>query len=67
MIAEYDYHGELIIQYSHSDFMAFFQPEDGDIIEHRCMTLKEAKKWINKQIKIYGKEKKNPGNCPGDV
>lgn len=56
MIAEYDYRGELIIQYSHSDFMAFYCPEDGDIIEHRCMTLKEAKKWINKQIKIYGKK-----------
>lgn len=56
MIAEHIYKSELIIQYSHIDYMAFFQPEDGDIIEHRCMTLKETKKWINKQIKIYGKK-----------
>lgn len=57
MMAEHIYKRELIIQYSHSDFMAFFQPEDGDIIEHRCMTLKEAKKWINKQIKIWQRKK----------
>lgn len=53
MLAEHIYKGELIVQYSHSDFLAFYYPEDGDIIEHRCMTLKEAKKWINKQIKIW--------------
>ena len=48
---EHEYMGNLIVEYSQNDFLAFILNSDGDV-EHKDFTsIERARQWIEKNSK----------------
>ena len=48
---EYEYMGNLIVEYSPNDFQAFILNSDGDVENKDFTSLDKAKQWIDNNTK----------------
>jgi len=48
---EYEYRGNLIVEYSQNEFQAFILNSDGDVDHKDFTSLDKAKQWIDNNTK----------------
>lgn len=48
---EYEYRGNLIVEYSQNDFQAFILNLDGDVENKNFTSIERARQWIEKNSK----------------
>ena len=48
---EYEYRGNLIVEYSQNDFQAFILNPDGDVEDKNFTSLDRGRQWIGKKLK----------------